>query len=243
VLLHIRRQELLSAGNRVGVDVSGGIDSVALLRLLLELRRELGVVLSVVHFNHKLRGTESDVDQAFVAGLAREHGLEFFSDSDDVAARAAEERISVETAARELRYGFFQHLLGEDGDGITSGAEASVPMEFENRSAESAAPPKNTSFLNKIATGHTLDDQAETVLMRIIRGAGLRGLGGIHPRILVEDDDGEFHGEIIRPLLTTRRRELEQYLKEIGQPWREDSSNADEHFTRNRLRRLVVPLL
>jgi tRNA(Ile)-lysidine synthase len=100
-------------------------------------------------------------------------------------------------------------------------------------------------------TGHTLDDQAETVLMRIIRGAGLRGLGAIHPRILVErsvesfvgNDDGEVCGEIVRPLLTIRRRELEQYLKDIGQSWREDSSNDDERFTRNRLRKLVVPLL
>jgi tRNA(Ile)-lysidine synthase len=79
--------------------------------------------------------------------------------------------------------------------------------------------------------------------MRIIRGAGLRGLGGIHPRIAVEDDDGEVCGEIIRPLLGIRRRELEQYLKDIGQSWREDSTNADEHFTRNRVRKLVVPLL
>ena len=79
VLDHIRREELLKAGKRVGVAVSGGIDSVALLRLLLELRRELGVVLSVVHFNHKLRGVESDADQEFVAGLAREHDLGSFT--------------------------------------------------------------------------------------------------------------------------------------------------------------------
>ena len=79
--------------------------------------------------------------------------------------------------------------------------------------------------------------------MRVIRGAGMRGLGGIHPRILVEDDDGEICGEIVRPLLGVRRRELEQYLKDIGQPWREDSTNADDQFTRNRVRKLVVPLL
>jgi tRNA(Ile)-lysidine synthase len=92
---HIRRQDLLRAGDRVGVAVSGGIDSVALLRLLLELRRELGIVLSVVHFNHKLRGEESDTDQEFVTNLAREHGLEFYCDYDDVAAQAAKERISM----------------------------------------------------------------------------------------------------------------------------------------------------
>ncbi|MGH9493965.1 MAG: ATP-binding protein, partial [Candidatus Sulfotelmatobacter sp.] len=107
VLEHIQRQELLHAGERVGVAVSGGIDSIALLRLLLELRAELGIVVSVVHFNHKLRGAESDADEQFVAALAREHDLEFLGDSDDVGQHAADEKISVEAAARELRYGFF----------------------------------------------------------------------------------------------------------------------------------------
>jgi tRNA(Ile)-lysidine synthase len=236
----IRRQELLKAGDRVGVAVSGGIDSVALLRLLLELRRELGIVLSVVHFNHRLRGAESDADQEFVASLAREHDLEFHADSEDVAQRAAEEQISVETAARELRYGFFRHLLGEESTADPQGLKPDL-SGFALRGSEE--PLFHQYFLNKIVTGHTLDDQAETVLMRMIRGSGLRGLGGIHPRIPVEDDDGEICGEIIRPLLGVRRRELEQYLKDIGQPWSEDSTNADARFTRNRVRKLVVPLL
>lgn len=226
LLSHIRRQELLNAGDRVGVAVSGGIDSVALMRLLLELRAELGIVLFVVHFNHKLRGAESEGDQKFVADLAREYGLEFLSDTEDVAAHAAKEGVSLETAARELRYGFFRHLLGAKG----------VPER-------PALSKLDKSMLGKIVTGHTLDDQAETVLMRVIRGTGLAGLGAIHPRIAVEDDVGEFSGEIVRPLLTTRRPELEQYLKDIGQIWREDSTNADHAFTRNRVRRFVVPLL
>jgi len=255
---HIRRQELLRAGDRVGVAVSGGIDSVALLRMLLELRSELGIVLSVVHFNHRLRGAESDGDQQLVGSLAREFGLQFFVDGEDVAQRATEEHVSVETAARELRFGFFRHLLGSEDSVGLSRAEESV---HEGAADHSVAPskgqaPKNQSYnrgpegplfqgagLNKIVTGHTLDDQAETVLMRIIRGAGLRGLGGIHPRILVEDDDGEATGEIVRPLLGIRRRELERYLRDIGQTWREDSTNSDARFTRNRVRKLVVPLL
>jgi tRNA(Ile)-lysidine synthase len=266
VLPHIRRQELLRAGDRVGVAVSGGIDSVSLLRLLLELRGELGIVVSVVHFNHRLRGAESDADEEFVANLAREHDLEFYSDSDDVAERAAEDRVSVETAARELRYGFFFSLLGGGGDGDPQGLKPSssigpngtakaVPLHEPRLGAAEAAPfqgvhedpfPSPTmvnSRLDKIATGHTLDDQAETVLMRIIRGSGLRGLGGIHPRLPVEDDAEDTSGEIIRPLLSIRHRELEQYLKDIAQPWREDSSNMDERFTRNRVRKLVLPLL
>jgi len=244
VLSHIRRQELLTAGERVGVAVSGGIDSVALLRLLLELRGELGIVLSVVHFNHKLRGEESGADQEFVGGLARYHDLEFFADSDDVAARAAEEHISVETAARELRYGFFRHLLGEDQTADPQGLKPTPSVAFNGTAeAEPFPNPPHVHSLSKIATGHTLDDQAETVLMRMIRGAGLRGLGAIHPHLLVEDDDGEACGEIVRPLLGVRHRDLEQYLKDIGQPWREDSSNTDERFTRNRVRKLIVPLL
>ena len=278
LLDHIRRQELLRAGDRAGVAVSGGIDSVALLRLLLEVRAELGIVLSVVHFNHKLRGAEAEADQEFVANLAREHGLEFLSDGQDVAQHASDQHVSVEAAARELRYGFFRRLLGsgqgEAETSSTSGAEGQH-LETPNRSAESAAPPKSDPqglkpqslhgpigtaeavpfpnpnlpfsnlavFLTKIATGHTLDDQAETVLMRLIRGTGLRGLGGIHPRLIVEDDAGDTLGEIIRPLLEIRRPELEQYLKSLGQPWCEDSTNTDVKFTRNRMRQLVLPLL
>src|SRR5271169_4826247 len=112
VLGHIRREELLRAGDRVGAAVSGGIDSVALLRLLIELRHELGIVLSVVHFNHGLRGAESQADQEFVRGLARKHGLGFYSASGAVAQLAAEEGSGLESAARELRYGFFRSLLG-----------------------------------------------------------------------------------------------------------------------------------
>lgn len=211
LLADIERQQLLRPGDRVGVAVSGGIDSVALLRLLTELRSQLGIVLSVVHFNHKLRDAESDADERFVADLALRYNLEFTNDSDDVAARAREEGISLETAAHDLRYGFFRHLIA--------------------------------SGLDKIATGHTLDDQAETVLMRMIRGSGLRGLGGIHPAIPVEDDEGGPSGEIVRPMLRVRRGELEGYLKDIGQSWREDGTNDDTKFLRNRVRKLVLPLL
>ncbi len=246
----IRREEFLRAGDRVGVAVSGGIDSVALLRLLLELRNELGIVVSVVHFNHQLRGAESDADQQFAAQLAREHGLEFYGGTGDVTQQVANERAGVEAAARDLRYRFFRSLLGS-AEEVNDGK----PAVSQGLEPESSGMPKGTpqavSFpaggpaqvLTKIATGHTLDDQAETVLMRLIRGTGMRGLGGIYPRILVERDDGEGHGEIIRPLLRIRRPELQQYLADLKQPWREDSTNADSRFTRNRVRKLLMPLL
>jgi len=263
-LAHIRREELLRPGDRVGVAVSGGIDSVTLLHLLIALRQELGIVLSVVHFNHKLRGAESEADREFVAGLAGDHGLEFYSESGDVAELAARERSGVEAAARELRYGFFRRLLGS-AEGAEQELDSEAPQGPKAESiGEFIGTPEAVPFpilivapssqvatggsapahiLNKIATGHTLDDQAETVLMRLIRGTGLRGLGGIYPRIVVEHEDGEGHAEIVRPLLGTRRRELEQYLADLRQPWREDATNADSKFTRNRLRKLVLPLL
>jgi tRNA(Ile)-lysidine synthase len=215
VLAVIRQQDLLRAGDRIGVAVSGGADSVALLRLLLDLRSELGIVLSVVHFNHKLRGSESDEDRVFVADLACSHDLAFYESSGDVAAFAARARLSTEAAARELRYEFFRQLVGATGDAV----------------------------IDKVATAHTLDDQAETVLIRLVRGTGLRGLGGIHPRVEVEDTSGDVCGEIVRPLLGVRRPELEIYLHSLGQAWREDSTNLEAKHTRNRVRQLLLPLV
>jgi tRNA(Ile)-lysidine synthase len=211
VLAYVRKHELLRAGDRVGVAVSGGADSVALLRLLLELRKEIGVVLSVVHFNHKLRGAESDEDERFVAALAQQHRLELRYESGEVAAYATAKHRSLETAAREMRYQYFRRLL-------LDGA------------------------LNRIATGHTLDDQAETVLLKIVRGAGSRGLAGVYPRLSVPGS--QFSApSIVRPLLGTRRRELEPYLLELGQSWREDRSNRDLRHMRNRVRHGILPRL
>lgn len=204
---YIRKHALLRAGDRVGAAVSGGADSVALLRLLLELRKDLGIVLSVVHFNHKLRGADSDADEKFVAELARHHQLQFHGESADVAEYAASKQMSLEAAARELRYGFFRRSLRQ-------------------------------GCVNRIATAHTLDDQAETVLLRIVRGAGTRGLAGIYPQMSV---GSEF--SVIRPLLDTRRKDLEVYLRELDQQWREDASNRDLRHARNRVRHGVLPRL
>ena len=208
VLAYVRREGLLHAGDRLGVAVSGGADSVGLLRVMLELRQELGIVLSVVHFNHRLRGYEAEADQKFVAQLAQRHQLDFHLGSGDVAAYARSNHLSTEAAARQLRYQYFRQLFAADA-------------------------------LNRISTGHTLDDQAETVLLRIVRGAGTLGLAGIYPQLSV-------HGSqfsVIRPLLATRRKALEAYLQEIGQDWREDSSNRDLRHARNRVRHGILPRL
>ena len=211
-LAYIRKHELLRAGDRIGIAVSGGADSVALLRLLLELRQELGAVLSVVHFNHKLRGAESDEDERFVAQLARQRKLELCFESGEVAAYAAEKHRSLETAAREMRYRYFRRLL-VDGT------------------------------LNRIATAHTLDDQAETVLLKLVRGAGTRGLAGIYPQVSVSVEGSASDASIIRPLLQTKRKDLEAYLLALGQGWREDKSNRDVRHMRNRVRHGILPRL
>jgi tRNA(Ile)-lysidine synthase len=212
VTAYIVRHKLLKPGDRVGVAVSGGADSVALLRLLLELRSDLGIILSVVHFNHKLRGMESDQDEQFVAELATRHKLQFHHSSADVRGYASEEKLSIEAAARKLRHGLFSQLILE-------------------------------SKLDKVATAHTADDQAETVLLRIVRGTGLHGLAAIWPSITVHDAGSEERGLIVRPLLNQRRSEVLEFLKAIGQRWREDSTNADLRFTRNRVRKLLIPML
>jgi tRNA(Ile)-lysidine synthase len=219
VVRYIRKHDLLRPGDRVGIAVSGGADSAALLRLLVELRSELGLVLSVVHLNHKLRGTESDQDEHFVRELAASHGLEFVIESHDAKACAAEKKLSLETAARRLRYEFFERLL-------------------------------QTRELDKVATAHTMDDQAETVLLKLARGAGTRGLAGIYPKLALGSQPSAFsqtspqtNCAIVRPLLSTFRKELEAYLAEIGQSWREDSSNRDLRHTRNRVRHGIIPRL
>ena len=206
LLKTIRKQALVRAGDRVAVAVSGGADSVALLLLLLELRAELGIVLSVAHVNHKLRGLESDADEQFVRDLAAEHGLEFWGET------AVVETLSgIENAARRLRYDFFARLL---------------------KDAKAA----------RIATAHTLDDQAETVLLRLFRGTGIRGLGGIHTRLSLAKGKESCVG-VVRPLLGFRRVELRHFLGSRGSAWREDSSNQDENFSRNRLRARLLPLI
>lgn len=202
VLKEIRNTRLLQAGDRVGVAVSGGADSVALLRLLEAIRADLGIVLSVVHFNHSLRGKESDSDEQFVSRLANDSRLEFLVSRGDVAATAAQNGWNLEDAARRLRYGFFQRLVDQ-------------------------------KCVTRVAVAHTADDQAETVLARIIRGTGLTGLGGIYP----------VAGDVVRPLLRIRRKQLRAYLESKGQAWREDSSNFDLRRTRARIRAEILPKL
>jgi tRNA(Ile)-lysidine synthase len=197
----VARHKMWQPGDRVGVGVSGGSDSVALLFILKELCQQQGIRLAILHFNHCLRGLDSDIDEQFVAELARRLELPFFFGREDVAAGARARRWNLEDAARRLRYGFFDSL-------ITDGR------------------------IGRVAVAHTADDQAETVLARMVRGTGPAGLTAIYP----------VNGNIVRPALEVRRQELREYLQELGQAWREDASNYDRSRLRSRLRQDILPL-
>ena len=193
LLEFVRRYGLISPGDRVICAVSGGTDSVALLVALYLLRENLGITLEAAHFNHRLRGEESDGDEAFVKALCDRYEIPLHLGSGQIVPG----KKGLEAAAREARYAFLRGLPG------------------------------------KIATAHTADDNAETVLLHLVRGTGLKGLGGIAP----------VNGRVIRPMLTVTRREVELFSAEYALPHREDSTNATDLFLRNRIRRKVMPLL
>ena len=194
---------MIAAGDVIVAAVSGGSDSMALLFALWDLREfypDTGVIVS--HVNHGLRGCESDEDAEFVGEATRRLGFVFECVRVDTEGFRKKRGLSLEDAARELRYGFFNDILAK-------------------HSAQ------------KIATAHTLNDQAETVIMRFIRGSGSHGLGGIRP----------FRGNIIRPLINVTKPEAVEYLRSRGISWREDSTNSSDEFLRNRVRNELVPLL
>jgi tRNA(Ile)-lysidine synthase len=202
---------LLKPGLRLAVGLSGGADSVALVCALADRRAELGLVLHAAHLHHGLRGDEADRDLEFARSLAAKLDLPFHEARVDTSLEAKTHSESIEEAARRLRYAWFRQLLSKT--------------------------PPHAVALDAIATAHSRDDQAETVLAKFLRGAWTEGLSGIHPVL-------EFpEGRILRPLLATTRAEIEAYLNAIGQSWREDSSNRHLTFTRNRIRHELLPLL
>ncbi len=218
-------RELIRPGDRVCAAVSGGADSVALLLLLHAAnalpRNALGVGVSAVHVHHGLRGEEADADREFVEALCLRLEVPLHVHHADVAGRVARSREAgqaetIEEAARKLRYEVFAGLIAQ-------------------------------GHADSVLTAHTLDDQAETVVMKLLRGAWTEGLSGIHPVVRLQGagnrDQGTRLGQIVRPLLGVRRAELDEFLRAQGQTWRTDSSNADEAFTRNRLRHHLLPIL
>lgn len=206
----IQRHNLFTKGLRVLLAVSGGPDSICLLQILLKLRQELGVELHVAHLDHQLRGKESRADATYVAKLAASLGVPVTIEERDVKAYQKEKRISLEEAAREVRYRFLSDVAASVGAGC-------------------------------IVTGHTLDDQVETVLMHIIRGTGTKGLIGLKPCSRWLLDDRKI--TIIRPLLDISHQQAEDYCKEKGLMPRLDTSNLSLSPLRNRIRQQLLPLL
>lgn len=193
LLAFVRRYDMLHPGDRVVCAVSGGADSVALLFALYLLRGKLNIDLSAAHFNHGLRGDESDRDEAFVKELCHRYDIPLHIGAGTVCPG----KKGLEAAARDARYAFLRTIPG------------------------------------KIATAHTADDNAETLLMHLVRGTGLKGLGAIAP----------INGPLIRPMLDVTRQDVLSFLEEYSLSYVVDSSNDTDQFLRNRLRHHVMPLL
>ncbi len=193
LLATIRKYNMIQPGERILCAVSGGADSMALLWGLYLLREKLEFTLEAAHFNHHLRGADSDRDAAFVAEFCSRFDIPLHLGEGQV--RRGEK--GLEAAAREARYAYFRTLDG------------------------------------KLATAHTADDNAETVLLNLVRGTGLKGLGAIAPV-------GE---KLIRPMLEITRPQVLAFLQEYHIPHVEDGSNDTDDFLRNRLRHHVMPLL
>ena len=193
MLAFLREQKMLAPGDTVICAVSGGADSVAMLFAFYLLKEKLEIRLEAAHFNHHLRGEESDRDEQFVRAFCDRYDIPLHLGG----ARVEAGKKGLEAAARDARYAFMRTLPG------------------------------------KIATAHTADDNAETVLMHLVRGTGLKGLGGIAP----------IRGPIIRPMLKVTREDVEAFLEEWCLRHIEDSSNGSDQFFRNRIRHQVMPLL
>ena len=187
------------------IGVSGGADSVALLRGLVQLRNEFALSLHVAHLNHKLRGAASDADATWVGQLAT--SLRLPVEIGSVEHDLTHERGGVEEAARDARHRFLN--------------ETAARVDC-----------------NRIALAHTADDQTETVLHHLFRGTGLSGLRGIPTERATVDGI-----RLVRPMLSIRREQVEAYLKELGQDFRTDATNADTTLTRNWLRHELLPQL
>lgn len=201
--LEVRSRKFFHPGQRVGVGVSGGPDSGLLLHFMKKLAGDMGLTLAAVHFNHHLRGAESDGDEAFVRDVAASLRLEYLRGEAEVARVARERHGNVEAVARELRYRYFFSLV-------------------------------DLGKLNLVATAHTANDQAETVLMRVLRGTGTRGLGGIYPVL---------ENKVVRPFLGVRRSEVMEEIAARKILYRVDSSNLNMRLRRNKVRADLLPLL
>lgn len=211
VASYIHRHSLIPKHTTLIVGVSGGPDSVCLLHLLMGLRDRLEIVLHVAHLNHMLRGAESEADAEYVSHLADHLGVAATVESRDVKGYREQHRLSLEEAAREVRYRFLAEVADKLGT-------------------------------ERVAVGHTSDDQVETILMHLVRGAGTNGLQGMQPLTQWKSPDSS-HLTVIRPLLKVSRKQTESYCQQHALAPREDSSNLSSSHLRNRIRHELMLLL
>jgi len=197
-LEYIEKNNLCGTDDRILLGVSGGIDSMVMTRLFITG----GFKTAMAHCNFCLRGTESDNDEVLVAKTAEAYNVPFFVKKFDTSGFARENGISVQMAARELRYQWFEEI-------------------------------RSAGNYDLIAVGHNLNDNIETLLINLVRGTGLKGLTGMEP----------ISNRIIRPLLFATRAQIEEYSKQEKIPFREDRSNLDIKYTRNKIRHVLIPLL
>ncbi len=208
ILEFVKEHRMLERGDRLVIGVSGGADSVCLLRLLHEFRRSYELELYAVHVNHGLRGEEAERDELFVQVLCEELDIPCRTVRLDIRSEAKCMHLSEEEAGREWRYRCFAEEAKKRG-------------------------------CNKVAVAHHMEDNAETLLFRMFRGTGIQGLAGIAPCSPMPDGSAV---RIIRPLLCVSRAEIEEYLQEREQSYCVDSTNADENYSRNRIRNSILPL-
>ncbi|MBQ8933573.1 MAG: tRNA lysidine(34) synthetase TilS [Lachnospiraceae bacterium] len=215
VLKFIRENDLIRRGNAVTVGLSGGADSVCLLLVLKDLRQLLKIRLQAVHVNHQLRGDEAVRDEAFCRELCSRFGVPFSAVSVNVRAFVGSSGMTEEEAARTLRYEALQK------------AAAAFAAEMQEPDRQDLKTPGRAV----VAVAHHADDQAETILLNLLRGSGLKGLGGMRPK----------RDNIIRPLLGLSRSSIRDYLAERNISFVEDSTNFENDHTRNRIRNVILP--
>ncbi len=209
VLQYCRREKLIENGDFVLAGVSGGADSVCMLKLLVQLQKEIGFFLEVVHVEHGIRGRESENDAAFVVRLCEELEVPLQLFFVDAVTYAKEQKLGLEEAARILRYDCYAQ-----------------------------AAEKSLSSRVKVALAHHADDNAETVLFQMIRGSGIDGMSGMRPKRELMPGV-----EVVRPMLLVTRAEIEEYLQKEGQAYCVDSTNTDTSYSRNKIRRHILPML